>query len=100
MVYRIRVIRQTHLLKKLLLENSGTLQPCGCHRNPSYEKSGRFINLHAHIGDSHCLQAEPEYKGPFESATHLPLAKLHSTSQISTTSQVKFDDFILFLEKR
>lgn len=34
----------------------------------------RWVNLQAHIGDSHLLQPKPEYNGRLLSSTHFPLA--------------------------
>ena len=64
----------TYFLKNADRLNSGISQFSGCQRYPSNEKSGRSVNLHAHIGDNHCLHPNPEYKGLLLSATHLPLA--------------------------
>jgi hypothetical protein len=64
---------ETDLLKKADFSNSSILQLSGCQRYPSKEKSVRWVSLHAHISDNHCLHSNPEYKGRLLSATHLPL---------------------------
>jgi hypothetical protein len=64
---------ETDLLKKADFSNSRILQLSGCQRYPSKEKSVRWVSLHAHISDNHCLHSNPEYKRRLLSATHLPL---------------------------
>lgn len=41
----------------------------------------RWVNLHAHISDNHCLHLNPEYNGRLLSAIHLPLAKLQAATK-------------------